>query len=279
MSNRPDMSGFRERILGGSREEIDHPVDTFTDDADAGRVVNVPVDAITPNPDQPRKYFDPEALDELTGSIREHGVLQPIIVRRSGESSFTLIAGERRWRASKGAGLAKIPVLIRQKEDPAEIALIENVQRENLNPIEEAESLAMLKERRALTDQQLANIVGKSRVAVNESLSLTRLPESVKEECRRADTYSKRQLLQVLREPNTPAQLALWDAIRAGGLTGNEARAVRVKTHDRRPGPKPYEHKFQAEDRRFTVRVTFRKSQPSKDEIRQALEEAIDKLA
>jgi len=170
-----NMSGFRARILGASRDDLDHPVDTFTDDADARRVVNVPVDAITPNPDQPRKYFDPQAVAELTESIRGHGVLQPIIVRRSGESSFTLIADERRWRAFKGAGFAKIPVLIRQKEDPAEIALIENMQRENLNPIEEAERLALLKERRALTDQQLASIVGKSRVAVNESLSLTRL--------------------------------------------------------------------------------------------------------
>ena len=274
------MSGFRLRILGGSEDDLAHPIDTFTDDADAGKVVNVPVHSITPNPDQPRKYFDQQALDDLTASIREHGVLQPIIVRQNGENGFTLIAGERRWRASKKAGLAKIPVLIRQKEDPAEIALIENVQRENLNPIEEAESLALLKERRALTDQQLANIVGKSRVMVTESLSLTRLPEAVKEQCLRADTYySKRQLLQVLREPTPAAQLALWEAIRDGGLSGGQARAVRAMKREGGAGSKPYEHKFEAEDRRFTVRVTFRKSRASNDDIRDALREALNALS
>lgn len=206
------MVGFAERFLGGDRTAAKHPVETFAED-DAGRVIHVPPSHISPNPDQPRHYFDKDALADLTESVRTRGVLQPIIVRRdeSRDGYFILIAGERRWRASKAAGLNKIPALIRgPKDDPAELALIENLQREDLNPVEEAESLQRLKERRGLTDGNLAKIVGKSRVAITESLSLNRLPEAVKEECRRADIYSKRQLLQVLREPDSDAQLACW---------------------------------------------------------------------
>lgn len=274
------MRGLGARLRDTREADARHPVDTFTDDADAGKVVNIPVGLITPNPDQPRKFFDPQALHDLTESVRERGVLQPIIVRRNlGEDSFTLIAGERRWRASKAAGLSKVPALIRQKEDPAEIALIENLQREDLNPIEEAESLLRLKDRRGLTDNQLGRIVGKSRVRITESLSLNRLPQAVKDECLRADIYSKRQLLQVLREPNTAAQLALWDAIRDGRLTGDQARAARKLVHDRRSGPRPFEHKFQSDDRSVTVRVTFRKSRASHDDIRAALRDALRDVA
>jgi ParB family chromosome partitioning protein len=275
------MTGFAERFLRGDRTDRSHPVVAFTED-DAGRVVQVPPARISPNPDQPRHYFDKDALADLTESVRTRGVLQPIIVRRddSRDGYFILIAGERRWRASKAAGLTKIPALIRgPKDDPAELALIENLQREDLNPIEEAESLQRLKDRRQITDGNLAKIVGKGRVAITESLSLNRLPEAVKEECRRADTYSKRQLLQVLRESNPEAQLALWHAIKAGRMTGEGARNARKQAQSHRPGPRPFEHKFQPEERTFTVRVTFRKSRASHDEVRDALREAMKNLS
>ncbi|MGB5102279.1 MAG: ParB/RepB/Spo0J family partition protein [Steroidobacteraceae bacterium] len=271
------MSGLGLRLLHGGQGDDAHPIDRFTDDEDAGKVVNIPVEAITPNPDQPRTYFDPEALHDLTESIRERGVLQPIIVRRTGDSTFTLIAGERRWRASTAAGLAKIPALIRQKEDPAEIALIENLQRENLNAIEEADSLQRLKERRKLTDEQLGKIIGKSRGSVTESLSLTRLPEDIKGECRTSDKFTKSQLLQVIRQPNSEAQRNLWQAMRDGNVTVREARKT-SKSSSSKSGPKPYKHKFQPDDRTFTVLVTFRKSRPSEDEIRQALRDALKHL-
>jgi len=254
-------------------------VDTFTDDGDAGRVVNIPVSAIRPNPDQPRTYFDPQALHDLTESVRERGILQPIIVRRATDGKgFFLIAGERRWRAATAAGLTKIPALTRQKEDPAEIALIENLQREDLNPIEEAESLKRLKDRRRLTDGALARIIGKGRVSVTESLSLSTLPESIKAECRTSDKFTKGQLLQVVRQRNSEAQLALWHAMKDGNLTVREARARTNIARSNKPGPKPYEHKFQPDGRTFTVRVTFRKSRASHDEIKEALRETIKNL-
>lgn len=281
MPEKPKIGGFAERILGLEPSKGSHPVVAFTED-DAGRVMQIPPSRITPNPDQPRHFFDKDALADLTESVRTRGVLQPIIVRRdeSRDGYFILIAGERRWRASKAAGLAKIPALVRgPKDDPAELALIENLQREDLNPVEEAESLQRLKERRHLTDGTLAKIVGKSRVSVTESLSLNTLPEPIKAECRSSDKYKKSQLLQVLRQPNSEAQLALWDAIKNGNITVREARArtTAAKTTSK-PGPRPYEHTFQPEDRTFTVRVKFRKSRATHDEIRDALREAMKSL-
>src|SRR6185369_10696292 len=129
MPERPKISGFAERILGVEKSRGTHPIVAFTED-DAGMVVQIPPSRITPNPDQPRHYFDKDALADLTESVRTRGVLQPIIVRRDKkhDGHFILIAGERRWRASKAAGLTKIPALIRsEKDDPAELALIENL--------------------------------------------------------------------------------------------------------------------------------------------------------
>lgn len=275
MPKRPEIKALDLSGLAATNDRR-HPVESFTTDDDNGRIVNILVDAITPNPDQPRKFFDPQALHDLTESIRERGVLQPIIVRHNARGDgFTLIAGERRWRAAKSAALAKIPALIRQKEDPAEIALIENLQREDLNPIEEAESLNRLKDRRKLTDEALARIIGKGRVSVTESLSLNSLPEAIKAECRTSDKFKKSQLLQVVRQPNSGARLAFWDALKDGNLTVREARARTAASRHDKPGPKPYEHKFRSEDRGFTVRVTFRKSRATHDEVRQALREAL----
>jgi len=274
MPKRPEIRALNLSGIGGDSA---HPVDTFMDDADAGRVVNIPVGAITPNPDQPRTYFDPEALHDLTTSVRERGVLQPIIVRRPEYGDgFVLIAGERRWRAATAAGLAKIPALIRQKEDPAEIALIENLQREDLNAIEEAESLKRLKDRRTLSDETLARIIGKSRQAINDSLLLTRLPEAIKAECRTSGNYPKSLLLSLVRSPNSEAQLALWQQIKLGTVTVRQARTASKQSTQ--PGPKPYRFTYKPEKPTFSVQVTFRKSHASHDDITDALREALNSL-
>ena len=144
------------------------------------RVQQVAVDRISPNPFQPRKDFTDEALAELTESIRAQGVLQPLVVRRRGEG-WELIAGERRWRAAQRAGLATVPVIEREVTDTEalELALIENLQRENLNPIEEALGFRQLIEQFHLRQEEAAAKVGKSRVAVANTLRLLRLPEEV----------------------------------------------------------------------------------------------------
>ena len=148
---------------------------------DSGGVVTLRLSQIEPNRDQPRKIFSEEALNELADSIRKHGVLQPLLVRPLPGGSYQLVAGERRWRASRMAGLQEVPVVIREmdEEQAMEIALIENLQREDLNAIEEATGYKQLMERYGMTQEQVAKRVGKSRPAIANALRLLNLPQKV----------------------------------------------------------------------------------------------------
>ena len=151
-----------------------------TNDDNTG-VIEVKINEIEPNSDQPRKYFDDDKLSQLSESIKQHGVIQPIIVKKD-NNMYTIIAGERRWRAAKLAGLTKVPVLIKEYTDKQvmEIALIENLQREDLNPIEEADAYQRLMEEYNLTQEQIADTLGKSRPAIANTLRLLSLPNSIK---------------------------------------------------------------------------------------------------
>ena len=157
---------------------LDNSQDTVEKD---GGVTNVRISLVDPKSDQPRKYFDKEALEELSASIKEHGLLQPILVREGGAGRYQIIAGERRFRASKLAGLEEIPAIILDKDDraAAEIALIENIQREDLNPLEEALAYRSLAEEYGMTQEELSEKVGKSRSAVANSMRLLLLPDEV----------------------------------------------------------------------------------------------------
>jgi ParB family chromosome partitioning protein len=139
--------------------------------------------AITPNPLQPRTVVDPEALKELAASIREHGLIQPLIVTQQGPDRYQLIAGERRWQAARMAGLAQVPVIVKEAtpQQALEIALVENIQRADLNPLEEAVAFRQLVDEFDLTQEQVAERVGKSRVSVTNTLRLLRLPAAVKQ--------------------------------------------------------------------------------------------------
>jgi ParB family chromosome partitioning protein len=141
----------------------------------------VPVDRLRPNPRQPRRAFDEESLASLTASVAALGVLQPLLVRELGAGEYELIAGERRWRAAQRAGLATVPVLVRQADDLASLeqAVVENLHRADLNPLEEAAAYAQLLEDFALTHEQLAARVGRSRAAVTNTLRLLQLPPSI----------------------------------------------------------------------------------------------------
>ena len=143
----------------------------------------VSISLVDPKSDQPRKYFDKEALEELSSSIKENGLLQPILVREYADGRYQIIAGERRFRASKMAGLSEIPAIILEKDDlkAAEIALIENIQREDLNPLEEAMAYKALADNYGFTQEELSERVGKSRSAVANALRLLDLPDEVLE--------------------------------------------------------------------------------------------------
>ncbi len=148
---------------------------------DNNEIVNIPVDSILPNPHQPRTNFSEDELRELANSIKEKGVLQPIIVRRTGEEEFEIVAGERRVRASKLAGLSTIPAIIKEikDEESFEIALIENIHRSNLNPVEEAMAYKTLMEKFGYTQEKLAEKIGKDRTTVSNTLRLLSLPHQV----------------------------------------------------------------------------------------------------
>lgn len=150
---------------------------------DMGSTSTLPINEIIPNKEQPRKTFDEGALQELADSITVHGVLQPLLVRPLLSGGYQLIAGERRWRASRMAGLKEVPVIIKELSDSEamEIAIIENLQREDLNPIEEAEGLQALIDKCDYTQEQVAVSVGKSRPAIANSLRLLKLPEEVRQ--------------------------------------------------------------------------------------------------
>ena len=143
--------------------------------------VNLPISRLRPNPDQPRRTFSPESLEELASSLKSHGLIQPIVAEEAADGGYLIVAGERRYRAAQMAGLGELPVIVRafSPERRLEIALIENVQREDLNPVEEAEAYRSLMVMGGHSQEEVADVVGKSRSSVANSLRLLKLPEAV----------------------------------------------------------------------------------------------------
>jgi ParB family chromosome partitioning protein len=168
----------RRRGLGKGLEAL-----IPTTEEQAGGMTQVSVSAISPNPMQPRTALDPEALAELAASIGEHGLIQPLIVTQQGPERYQLIAGERRWQAARMAGLATVPVIVKEAtpQQVLELALVENIQRADLNPLEEAVAFRQLVDEFGLTQEQVADRVGKSRVAVTNTMRLLRLPSEAKQ--------------------------------------------------------------------------------------------------
>lgn len=156
-------------------------IDDFSAPVASEQVTRLPLQKIEPNPNQPRHHFDEEELQALADSIREHGVIQPLAVRETADGYYQIIAGERRWRAARLAGLQELPVVVLEADDKTvmELALIENLQRQDLNPMEEAEGYRTLMDEYGMTQEQAAQRVGKSRPAVANALRLLALPEDV----------------------------------------------------------------------------------------------------
>lgn len=173
----------KQRRLGRGIDALLQGRDLSQLEHDANSVITVPHDRIAPNPDQPRKHFDEESLGELARSIEERGIIQPILAEEQSDGTYMIIAGERRWRAAKLAGLTVIPVLpgVFSADEKLEIALIENIQRQNLSPLEEAKAYQDLLESIGFSQDELARRLGKSRPAIANSLRLLKLPEAVQD--------------------------------------------------------------------------------------------------
>jgi len=193
----------------------------------------VPIDRIRPNPFQPRTAFDPEALEELTRSIEENGLIQPLVVRAAGDGTYELIAGERRFLASKQAGLTSVPVHSRQasRREMREVARVENLQREDLNPLEEAEAFQRLATEFGLTQEEIATRVGKSRTAITNALRLLGLEQDLRQLITQGE-LSAGHARALLALPSADSRRKLAKEIRERGLSVRQAEA---RVHGERP--------------------------------------------
>jgi ParB family chromosome partitioning protein len=246
--------------------------------ASAGMPVGrlIPIDQLDPNPNQPRQVMGD--LSELMASVAEKGIIEPLVVRQKA-GRYQIVAGERRYQAAVQVGLKELPVVIREVDDTEviEIALIENLQRKDLTPFEEAEALQSLAERGGYTHEMLARKLGKSRTSITESLSLNVMPEEVKNLCRLADISSKSLLLQIVRQSDPKKMTALIEKIASeGGATREQVRQVTAKP---KPGrPKAFVWAYKPKDRPFSIKLSFRKGRVERDEIIRTLEAILEEL-
>jgi len=172
----------------------------------------ISLNEIHPDPDQPRKYLDPEALQELTESIRQHGVLQPILFRQDKGGLLYVVAGERRCAAARTAGLVSVPAVYTESANYDELSLIENILRSDLTPVEEAEALDRLKKNHAYQQDDLVRIIGKAKTTISETLSLNNLPQEVRDECRKDPSIPKNVLVTIARKKQERSMLtAYWE--------------------------------------------------------------------
>lgn len=256
-----------------------HYVDTLT--ASAGEPVGrmIPIEQIDPNPNQPRQVMGD--LSELVASIGEQGVIEPIVVRQRG-SRFQIVAGERRYQAAIRAGLDELPVVIRDVDDVGilEVALVENLQRKDLTPFEEAEALHGLCHQAGYTHERLAQKLGKSRTAITESLSLVQMPDHVKQLCRLADISSKSLLLQVVRQQDPQKMVALVEQISSqGGMTREQVREkIKPAPAAKRGRPRAFTFSYKAPSKAYSFSLSFKKSDVEKAEVISTLESILDEL-
>lgn len=253
---------FVDNLVAGPSESI-------------GRLI--PIDQLIPNPDQPRKMFGD--ITDLVSSIKEKGVLEPVLVRPAGEK-FQIIAGERRYRASLQAGLSQVPCIELDVDDRGvlEISLIENLQRLDLDPFEEADGLQKLTEKFLYTHEEIAKKLGKSRTSITETLSLNNIPTELRGICREAGIATRSTLLQVARLGNPELMAAMILEIRRSGLTRDDVRKMKDKEKQPAGRPRGFLFRFKPQDSKFFLNIRFRRSEVSKEEIIQTLQDLIDQL-
>jgi len=245
--------------------------------AAVGRMI--PVEKIRPNPDQPRKALG--ELRELTASIQEKGVLEPLLVRFvPRDECYYIISGERRYHASRAAGLREVPCIEKIADDAEtlELALIENLQRKDLTPFEEADGLQRLAEHFDYTHDDIARKLGKARSSVTETMSLRIIPEALRKLCVESGIISKSLLLEIARQPTDRKMADAIQRIAQAGLTRDEARRERQEEKSAGPRPQPFIFNYQPENEAFRLRLQFRKSNVSRSELIETLRNLLEML-
>jgi ParB family chromosome partitioning protein len=235
----------------------------------------IPIEQIQPNAEQPRK--DQGNLRELTESVREKGVLEPLLVRHLQESGkYMIISGERRYHAARSAGLREVPCIERDADEAEtlELALIENLQRKDLTPFEEADGVQALGERFGMTHEEIARKIGKARSSITELFSLRTIPDDVKALCAQQGVLSKSQLLQVARQENENKMRELVRRFALGLVSREQAREERQP--ERRPRNAVF--RFVPPAKEFKLVLTFRKSSVPRAEVIQALRRILETL-
>ena len=264
-------TGLPEKISLKPRDS--HYVAGLTPDEPGARQRMIPIAQIHPNPDQPRQRIG--ALEPLATSIRDQGILQPILVRRLGSKDFQIIAGERRYRAALLAGLREVPCVEREagKGDALELALVENLLRDDLSPFEEATAYEGLIREHGHTHDSLARRVGKGRTSITETLALLNIPEEIREVCWASGIVSRRQLLRVAREPNVEAMLACVQRLTQGLA---EPAPKRRKSKGERA--RPFVFRYAPKGGPFRLQLTFRRSEVEEAEVVEALRTLLRQL-
>ena len=235
----------------------------------------IPIEQLQPNADQPRK--DVGDLRGLTDSVREKGVLEPLLVRFLPESDrYMIISGERRYHAARAAGLSEIPCIERDADDAEslELALIENLQRKDLTPFEEADGVQALADRFGLTHEEIGKKISKSRSSVTEALSLRTIPDPIKALCIEKGVLSKSQLLQVARQPDEHKMKHLALRFALGMVNREQARAERHP--DKKPRPAIF--RFASPSKEYKLVLRFRKSSVEREDIIAALRRILQTL-
>src|SRR5690348_7295332 len=256
-----------------------HYVESLTSYSGAAVGRMIPVDQIRPNPEQPRKALGD--LRELAESIREKGVLEPLLVRYvPREDCFHIISGERRYHAARAAGLREVPCIEKTADEAEtlEIGLIENIQRKDLTPFEEADGLYGLATQFEYTHEDIAKKIGRARSSVTETLSLRNIPESLRKKCIEHGVTSKSLLLQIARQPTEKKMMEMYQRIMQGGLTRDEARRERKEEQGGQHRPQPFIFHFEPQNESFKFRIQFKKSHVSRDELIVTLREILAQL-
>jgi ParB family chromosome partitioning protein len=257
-----------------------HYVEELARRSSAGIGSMIPLSMIEANPDQPRQSLG--ELEELSASIGEKGVLEPILVRAIGPNRYQIVSGERRFRAAEMAGLDEIPAieLDIDEREVIEIALIENMQRKDLTPFEESEGILALQERFDYTHEKIAQVLSKSRTTVTESLVLAAIPETVRELCEEHGITSKSVLVQIARAGSEEAMEQLVLRLASGEIGRDELRKETRSSEPAKGAGRPKNFVFQLKDKSlpFTLNMTFRKSHVEKAELVDAVRQLLKRL-